>query len=417
MKEKIVEIKESKKNTRQLILDAAFSFFLEPRFRDFSINELASRVGITKPAIYRYFSGKDALLLEMEKYYFDSIAVRLRVMQSSFKPIIPFAELIQFFVENPELINYTIFKMTNDGNFERTFAEAMLARGVRDEFGYLSSLHSLKEDFLERVQQLYAGFSILFFIKIREKISKNGNCVGSPEIFGRKLVQFLLGGFFGVCKKGETAFPQKISKARKEEHSKECAIFQGLFPEENAIFKAIASCCEKCGMSSVTLERIADELGMAKSSLYYYFDSKSQMLTSLMERELSLLTEFIRENSVEARNFSEYIWVLFHSEIEFFCLRPSIIPVLGWMIQNVSVTSLSTNSETPQTIWEKRMKMLFESVDLGFPLPPSYLMIWLGSLPAVAIIFGRKHSLSREELFLLIEMIFDFVQNGLEENG
>ena len=53
---------ENLKPTKELILDAAFSFLEQPRYTSFSMNELAEKVGITKPAIYRHFKNKEVLL-------------------------------------------------------------------------------------------------------------------------------------------------------------------------------------------------------------------------------------------------------------------------------------------------------------------------------------------------------------------
>lgn len=47
------------------ILDAALDVFAEKGYEGGSMREIASRVGVTEPALYRHFSGKEALFLAL----------------------------------------------------------------------------------------------------------------------------------------------------------------------------------------------------------------------------------------------------------------------------------------------------------------------------------------------------------------
>ena len=87
--------------TKDLILDTAFSFLDEPRFSTFSMNELAARLSCTKPAIYRHFAGKDALLDAMENRVIEGLAPYLKTMgmgdDAAGKK--SFGELIEYFIK------------------------------------------------------------------------------------------------------------------------------------------------------------------------------------------------------------------------------------------------------------------------------------------------------------------------------
>lgn len=404
-----------KKSTKSLIIDAAFSFFREPRFHDFSMSEVAARVGVSKPAIYRHFSGKDALLSGMESRFFDEVSERVLAIQSAGEGRDgPFAALVCFFVERSEFINYIICQMTRRPSFERELAEAMRSRGVRDERAYLSPLHPFGEDVSGRTLQFYIGLTMFMFIKFRERAASGGAAVLPPEEFSRRLVAFITGGLGGSTDAGDVAHPVEIPRERRDELSSLCSVGDGsLFPEENPVFRAVAACIERDGVGGVTLERVADLLGKAKSSLYYYFDGKRGMMTSLVEREFFLLSEFVRENSVEARSFSEFVWILFRSEIEFFLSRPSVVPTLGWLLQGAAGDPFGSDGPTVTNVWEKRMGRVLSRPDLGFPLPPEYLTTWLGAIPAMASIFARKHAVPREELLSMLDGMFAFAEFGI----
>lgn len=56
---------ESEPGRRGEILDAALAVFAEKGYAAGSMREIASRVGVTEPALYRHFPGKEALFLAL----------------------------------------------------------------------------------------------------------------------------------------------------------------------------------------------------------------------------------------------------------------------------------------------------------------------------------------------------------------
>lgn len=57
------------------------------------------------------------------------------------------------------------------------------------------------------------------------------------------------------------------------------------------IINVAASLFESDGYHSTSMEQIADKVGIVKASLYYYFDSKEQLLVELHEEMMSSLLE------------------------------------------------------------------------------------------------------------------------------
>ena len=56
-----ISIRESTKETRELILKSARDIFLETGYQDASMRKIAARAGITAGAIYKHFSGKEEM--------------------------------------------------------------------------------------------------------------------------------------------------------------------------------------------------------------------------------------------------------------------------------------------------------------------------------------------------------------------
>ena len=60
-----VTIRESTKETRELILKSAMDIFLEVGYQEASMRKIAAKAGITAGAIYKHFSGKEEMFGEL----------------------------------------------------------------------------------------------------------------------------------------------------------------------------------------------------------------------------------------------------------------------------------------------------------------------------------------------------------------
>ncbi len=58
-------MRESSKETRDLILNSAMEIFLEAGYQEASMRKIAAKAGITAGAIYKHFSGKEEMFAEI----------------------------------------------------------------------------------------------------------------------------------------------------------------------------------------------------------------------------------------------------------------------------------------------------------------------------------------------------------------
>ena len=67
---------------------------------------------------------------------------------------------------------------------------------------------------------------------------------------------------------------------------------------EQAILEAAAELFDRKGFNQTTLQDIADAIGMARPSLYHYFDNREQILAAgidLLTKQRDVITEGLRE--------------------------------------------------------------------------------------------------------------------------
>ncbi|MBQ7158545.1 MAG: TetR/AcrR family transcriptional regulator [Treponema sp.] len=410
----------SSKTTKELILDAAFSFYKKPRYNAFSMSELAAKVGISKPAIYRHYKDKDAVLAAMYEHFVSALTDYLlnvqAVEQKGVMPVEPVANIIQFFADHPSYVDYMMGNLSSQKNFEFTLIKDLEKRGVTIMSGFQFSSDSgesiVIKDFERYVNSIYCGVTIFIFIKGREKRLAGGEKPQSTQEFAEKLVLFLVNGLAGTTDKSDILYPQKISEERMANLDKLCTITPDMLPAENRFFTAFASVIRKYKFNGVTVERIADELGMAKSSLYEYFDNKNEMIRSLIIKELTLLDMISKENIIEAQTFSEYLYVLMRSVFSFFQLRSSIIPICGWLLMDSTEGGFLKEFEGSD-VWRDRLPVSFERPAFGMPLHSKEFISWVSCLPVSLVMQCAGHKMTDDMLLSALKKMFDFVQYGI----
>ncbi len=411
---------QEKKSTKELILDAAFSFYTKPYIRDFSMSELAAKVGLSKPAIYRHFKNKADLQKEMQTYFFTLIADTLKNAQENSEKSDCGKEylesLIVFFAENIQYINYFICEVTVEHDFFCRMDKELTSRGVMKK---MEDIIDLSDEVYSRARSSFVGISILFFIKARKDTIARKENVSGVGAFASSVVEFLGKGLRGFSKKGEPAWPSEISSGRFSELENICSIKNLDLPEENKIFRAISSVIRKFSTAGVTVERIAGELGMAKSSLYFYFEDKNQMIFSLVKKEMSLLFTICQENIAEARNFSELLYINLMTEINFFLERSSMLSICGWLLQTSNKDAFICSDDeriARNSKWTKYLKEVVPRLGFGFKIVPDILRFWVGSLPVAASSLKFYANFNDEQIVQAVKYLFGFVENGaLEE--
>lgn len=106
--------------------------------------------------------------------------------------------------------------------------------------------------------------------------------------------------------------------------------FENLDPErQRRLFDSATKEFAAHGYDGASLNRILESSGMSKSSLYYYFDDKADLFTTLVERSLSILFKEIGgfdPASLTAENF----WSTFE---DFYRRAIKVVDHNTWLVQ------------------------------------------------------------------------------------
>lgn len=131
------------------------------------------------------------------------------------------------------------------------------------------------------------------------------------------------------------------------------------------ILDAAMICLARFGMLKVTLDDIANVLGMHKASLYYYYENKEALFIDALERESVRLFEQVQKNFAAIRTATDKIYTMVQTFHTYFRSRAEVL--------QLNVKALSDNHELIQKL-EHRLReknvdflrdLLQEGIDSG----------------------------------------------------
>ena len=96
-------------STKEKIIEAAFSLYSTRAYEKLSLSKVASKVGITKTAIYRHFKNKESLIETMKQRLYEECAecfTQFTDQNFELKKLLP--ELFIFFTEKPYYMSFLL---------------------------------------------------------------------------------------------------------------------------------------------------------------------------------------------------------------------------------------------------------------------------------------------------------------------
>lgn len=393
-----------KRNTREQILNEAFKLCFRPRSSMFSLSEVADKVGISKTAIFRHFKNKEELLSEMKNIFLSDVAAILSKGKYFFSgdklEICGFEQfheisfnVISFFFDKPESLGFFL----NLKNFENGMGPTLLS-GL-EEHGVHFSDEFKSKIVTQRFVKLYFCLATMIFYFTRRMFIEKDSVSETKEEFIERIIKLTWNGIG----RGEIPFDKK----RLEELNVVCDVSEIAKIEDTRFFKAFAKVFAENGINGVTIERLSDELNLAKSSLYSYFNNKAEFINKMLYQELNTIREVLVEKLKNVKSFDEMIYVIIKTESNYLSERPFVVMMHCWASE-----SHNTSCEGE----EKKSQIDFSlPVDLKDPIyneiPERVFIGWVSALigeMATFVSMKDRKLLSQErdyayDIFKLIE--------------
>jgi Transcriptional regulator len=393
------------KNTKTRILDAAFSFYSEPCFTNISLSAIAQRAGITKAGIFRHFKNKETLLDAMRSRYFDDVRAVISGHAEAFPELL--TQIVALIRGHEEYMFYTLYQYIADPSFEaRMFVELKKRGADLKSYGICSGVTEDGSRII--IQNRGEYFKLLYEIATTIYFLNNRTCGHSPTEGEDTAdpVEWLN----KVFRSGISDPSKRLTSERRGEIDVLCALRAEEMPSVDPFFDALSEVIRKKGFPGTTIESIAGELGLAKSSLYTYFKNKDELIVTLVERELVHLVTILKQKAEMTRSVDERGYIIMRTMLEYYLQRPSVVSVTAWLRMRGSFMFDSVLDKAEINIVELLKQ---KETTIGMPMTRQKYYGWLHILVTTIFCQSLVNGFSLEDCSSAITVYYTYIQKGV----
>lgn len=295
--------------TKEEIILKAINVWNEMNFQNISLSPVAKALGISKPALYKHFHDKEELLTdiydyfvsEQAKFWKDFFNKQKGFSGNILRLLVRF--LASFFLERQEFVifrKYMLINMKLTNQIEKMQIRSVLNKGELDELilkfennGYFIENENSFFTYLFTVVEVWVALQCDLFKTFSFDITKYpiqtllDACVD-------EVTNIMENGFFIENDNENIDFSDIETKIENNVRNK-------TFPND-VVFNAIADIIMEEGFWSVSVNKIATKLGIAKSSLYNYFENKKEMINDSFFKMQNGLKEYLEGNIFNQTN-------------------------------------------------------------------------------------------------------------------
>jgi len=346
--------------TKKEILEAAYKVWGREFYLDTSLSHVARELKVCKPALYRHFLNKNALLEAMTRHFFDDFAgfiqadydKAMKTEDKSEGVFIFIRSITEYYARN---VNYFIFSMTvlNDHKLDSfNMMEELCIRGIDMEYFYTSIK---KEYALDPVVMwlLFATLTcyIAYFHNMADSLSNPPDEEAISKIID--IISAIIGKGLGY-----TGTEIKFVNFEELENS---ILGRVNTIDDDPLLKAVAGAVAEAGPWQASMEQVARRSGLSKSSLYSHFKNKQDMLRQLFKTESMRIIDFAQSQIKQSEIPQEQLYLGIFSIAEYLRSKPDILVALDWIRNRKLNLSPSNHKQKGQKIGFLR---LFEAIDI-----------------------------------------------------
>jgi AcrR family transcriptional regulator len=406
--------------TKNDIIDAAFEVWGQEFYQTTSLSKVAERLGVSKPALYRHFSGKEALFAAMNGRFYDDYTKALKpVIQEAQKTgawqerlLLMMRFIIAYYARHFDYFIYSLIYLNsrkryyvfNNEELEKqgiSFAELM--RDIPFDRQYPSAL------FMTAITALFE--TVKFHKQCRRRrespaeVSAGRWARVSPLEPSETEIGAFVDAAAGQVRRG-LGFSKSVIENIPFEKLEGLAAGRMAGGKDGAapdpLLKAVAEAIAEAGPWDTSMETVAKHSGCSKSSLYTRFKNKREMLSQLFMTEFERIAETAAVCSALSARREERLYLSIFSITEYLKARPEILIALNW----VRIQRLELDLNVPSSIVD-----FFTGLDLNNSETASQWMLFL----LVSVFMYQYHRKNSLELpYAALRKIFRFLTLGIE---
>jgi AcrR family transcriptional regulator len=322
------------------IIKAAFKVWGRELYQTTSLTDLARELGVSKPALYRHFKDKQALMEAMYTSYFDDYAAFIkadhdRAMAAEDKTEGYFnfmRRIIEYYIRNKDAFLFSLIQVF--GNREMaTVLEQMAERGVD-----VREMVRIEEKFTTYPSKIQLSVATLtywiahFHHHNKPKPSADAPCTasdcGSPP---EEQVQSVRDAVEKCIACGLGLAGEKLAAIDYADLEKRSAETVYEDTQDNNLLRAVAGAVAEAGPWNASMEMVAHRSGLSKSGLYAHFKSKQDMMAQLFLTEFARIINYADLNINASAVPEEQLYLAIISIADYLRSRPEILVAMDWI--------------------------------------------------------------------------------------
>ena len=317
---------DKKQDRRDQIVSMAFKTWGGNKYTNTSLSSLADSLGVTKAALYRHFRNKDEIIVQMNLEV-SSAYLREQERHLGNGGLDSAGEILgkligfysQFFGKNRKYLSYLAHYLSTLPQEKKKVFQNQLISGLNSRMiSVLAREVPWPAEDLSQVMQYLYMLAFYFTTSCFRETKMTG---GHNDFSRNEILEFGLTGFLDPAL--DTEGFEKVERI--------CVVGSGELHDSDRIFSAIQEVVSEEGLKGASLEKISSRIGISKSSLYFHFKNKNEMLSKMLSREFDSLFQLLQLRFKELHSFPEKLYCYILVVILFSRNNPSLISTINWL--------------------------------------------------------------------------------------
>jgi len=324
--------------TNQDIIKTAFQVWGRTLYLTTSLSDVAAKLGVSKPALYRHFRSKKELLDSMYAYFFDDYAASLRkdYERAASAPealeslLLMCRTLTAYYARHRDFLVFSITQVYGSQEAGNLAAQ-LLDRGIDIQVfnrlktpgsGYPTLVHLLMFSLIIWIVHFFKSF----------QASGQDSCL-LPE--GEVLPEEAIGE---LVKSAEQIVTEGLNFDRGRIDALDYGALEEIVSrqdpssiDDGGLLRAVAEAVAEAGPWDASMRRVAALSGLSKSTLYAHFENKKDMIRQLFLTEFGRLLKFAEAGARASRVMEEQVYMAIFSVANYLRARPAILIAADWI--------------------------------------------------------------------------------------
>jgi len=316
--------------TKKDIIKAAYKVWGRDFYQNTSLSHVAHELKVCKPALYRHFLNKNALLEAMTRHFFDDFAgfiqtnyeKALKIEDKNKSVFILIQSITEYYARNVYLFIFSMTILIDPKLDSFNMLEELCIRGIDMDF-FNASIQ--KEYNLEPPMMRLLFATLTFYMA---NFHNMGDSLKNPpdETSISKIIHVI----DEIIEKGLGYTSTEIDVLDYEKlENNVMGKLNNI--DDDPLLKAVAGVVAEAGPWDASMEKVAKRSGLSKSSLYSHFKNKQDMMRQLFVTELMRIIDFAKSQIKQSEVPQEQLYLGIFSIVEYLRSKPDILVALDWI--------------------------------------------------------------------------------------